>query len=75
MTDRPCPTCNSTLGYYQGPNGRLRCLNCFHDTDSPTVDNPSPEPNAGGTSQAIASAKPATKAQDKAMRGPKEQIT
>lgn len=73
MPDHPCPTCNSTLGYYQGPNNKPRCLNCFHDTEPDTAtEAPKPEPNASGTTVAIASAKPAEKANDKAVRGPKE---
>lgn len=67
-----CPTCRSTLGFYDGPNGKPRCLNCFHDTDAPQAkEAPNPEPNAGGTTQAIAAAK-IVGASDKAMRGPKE---
>jgi hypothetical protein len=75
MPSQPCATCQSTLGYYQGPNGTARCLNCFHDQDFKTpTEDPPPEPNASGTTVAIASAKP-DRASDKAMRGPKEPST
>jgi len=46
----------------------------MHEVTYTVVDNPSPEPNAGGTSQAKAAAAQdkTVKAQDKAVRGPKE---
>lgn len=74
-----CSTCTSTLGFYQGPNGVARCLNCFHDQGYALVpEDPavSPEPNT----QVEDKAEPGPKnimttsgtVQDKAVRGPKE---
>lgn len=65
MTDAPCPTCGSTLGYYPGPNQVLRCSNCFHDTEIPSDP---PEPSVMTQTQ-----DKTVKARDKAVRGPKEQ--
>lgn len=68
MPDHPCPTCNSTLGYYDGPNGVPRCKDCFADAVIRTVENPSPEPNAGGTSVAKASAQEKPDKADKQVK-------
>lgn len=72
MTTSPCPTCNSTMGFYPGPNGVPRCLNCFHDTNLeqlPADPEVSPEPNKD-KAQSIMTSQGTV--QDKAVRGPKE---
>lgn len=30
-TEPRCPNCASDRGWYDGPNGKPRCLHCFHD--------------------------------------------
>lgn len=77
MTPSSCSTCGSTLGFYDGPNGTPRCLNCFHDQDMPTAtEAPPPEPNKDVQDKAEDSPKnvmtTAGTVQDKAVRGPKE---
>lgn len=73
-----CPTCNdSTLGFYAGPNGVDRCLNCLHDVSAPKASEPPPpEPNKDVGDKAESGPKSvmttAGTVQDKATRGPKE---
>jgi len=70
-----CPHCQSDVGYYEGPNGKDRCYNCFMEmADAPSEEEASRniEPNRPVKDKAVAS--PAsTKAKDKAEDSPAKQ--
>jgi hypothetical protein len=76
-----CATCGSTMGFFKGPNGYARCLNCMHDQDFkdlPADPSVSPEPNTQVDDKAQDSPTVMTtkgNVRDKAVRGPKEQKT
>lgn len=38
-----CPHCQSEKGWYDGPNGKLRCIGCFHELQADAKAAPEPK--------------------------------
>lgn len=73
-----CPYCQSDIGYYEGPNGKDRCYNCFMEmADEPTPEeaNRNIEPNVPVKDKSVKSpaSTASTKAKDKAEDSPAKQ--
>lgn len=71
MATTQCGFCASDLGYYDGPNGKPRCLNCFMEQpDQPSsAEAKTTEPNRDFKDKAVAPPEPLTSTSGKAAKG------
>jgi hypothetical protein len=72
MADAACSFCGSDLGFYDGPNGKPRCLNCYgEEAGTPSKEEAAtPEPNRPVEGTVEVSDQIKQEAQDKAQAGP-----